>query len=709
MKLLNLIKKNRSLLNLTILISIGWLFLTIFAIVFFFRGINDNTEYEIAEMTSHYEVLFSDYNNRIRLVTAYYTEHSESMDQSEFIVLAQNVIEDNTTIDHVSIAPAGVIEYIYPLEYSDEIGFDIMQNASIHENAILLESIENDVISYQYNIVEDKVEDILIRKPIFIDEVFYGFITFYIDSEVFATAGFTNTSDFLSSALYTDNDEFIYGRDDFDSYTIHVIQVDDVEIHLGESIRTDYLLNRTSYLLGYILTVTLILLLIFVVLSKVFVKFSTVTEELTYRKNYDVETNLYNIDRLYIDVAKDIIDKKVFYLSFININNVKYINEKFGHIQTSELLLKTASMINRVLRNNSKLYRYGGDEYVLVTNTDSVSEIKNLLRRIVKIFESDIVVGSIRTRLGLSIGIAHYPSNGYSAEELIKNAHLTATQIGNHDKEGFQFYRHDRINDMMLNEDFDKLVAGLNFDLFEVYLMPIIDCQTNIISGFECLTRVFDDLGKQLHTEDVVLSLERNGKIQYLDENVFRKMLSIMKRLNKEFPERDLFLSLNASALSLNDEYVDNVIRMYKNARLKKGQIILELTESYQVEDYDYLIELFKKLNSHGIKIGIDDFGSGYSSISYISKFPIYAIKVDKEYVRDYRENDFNRTLLKTLQSIAGVLNCKLVAEGVDSPETLEFLKEEGCPFYQGYLFSKGVPFDDAVALLKNNFNKNKG
>jgi len=181
-----------------------------------------------------------------------------------------------------------------------------------------------------------------------------------------------------------------------------------------------------------------------------------------------------------------------------------------------------------------------------------------------------------------------------------------------------------------------------------------------------------------------------------------------MKKLNKAIPEEEYYISLNASALSLNDEYVNNVIAANKAARFKKGQIVLELTESYQVEDYDYLIKLFRRLNESGIKVAIDDFGSGYSSLSYISKFPIYAIKVDKEYVRDYRDNNFNKTLLMTLKSIAEVLDCKLIAEGVDSPETLDFLKEFGCPSYQGYLFSKGLPYDDAIALVKNNLRKYK-
>ena len=706
MKLIRLIRQNKSFRNITIILTFGWLFLVILTSSVFLMIVSNNTKYEVNELTSHYTHLFRDYNSKIKLVSTYFTEHTADIGSEEFDLMVEELVSDNTTIKSVSYAPQGVIAEVYPNQYNSLIGHDIMANSTIHENIVLLDSIENKSITYQYIVQSDQVTEILIRNPIFVDDEFYGFITFTIEQDVFSTSGFTHTSDFLNSGVYTEDGIYIYGYDDYDNYNLHKIELDDVTIYVGEHIRLDYVINNTSFLVGSILIFTLANLLAFTVLITVFTRLNKTTEELDFRRNYDTETHLFNIDRLYDDVAKMITNKDEFFLSFININNVKFINEKFGHIKTSKLLKKTTQLITRVLRENSQLYRYGGDEYVLVTKTTSKNELNNLLRRIIKIFDTDIVSENIRTRLSVSIGVTLYPNNGFSVEELVKNAHLTASEVKPHDRESFMYYKHDLINSKLINEDFDKMVAGLDLDLFEVNLMPIVDVMTNRISGFECLSRVYDEEGKRLPTEQVILSLERNGRIQQLDENVFKKMLAIMKRLNKEFPEEEFFLSLNASALSLNDQYVENVINYYKNAKLKKGSIVLELTESFQVEDYDYLINLFKKLNANGIKIGIDDFGSGYSSISYISKFPIFAIKVDKEYVRDYGSNDFNKTLLKTLISIAEVLNCKLVAEGVDSQDTLEFLQESNCPFYQGFLFSKGVTLEDAFALIKQNLNQ---
>ncbi len=711
MKFLGTSKSKSRFRNIAITVIVGWVFLMAVSYVLQTYSLNRIREYEVENMTLQYEYIFD-----TALISGYFAQNEGQISQEDFVLFAESIVENKTSIESITIAKAGIVEFAYPQDkYEDSnfgYGYDIMSHLGVTDVNQLLTSFVDRTTIYQYEKNDDDslITRINIRRPIHNNSngELYGFVTISIDSTVFESADFRYQSSSVASALFTQDGTKISGDGTIDDYNIHDITMDTVTLQAGQKLQSQFLFAFRSYSVGFVLAVSLIYVVILILVFRDKHSLVELETELDFRQNYDPETNLFNVDRLYLDIQQLIDDKKEFYLAFLNINNVKYINEKFGHKTTGELLKKTTQMIVRVLRQNSILYRYGGDEYVIVTSTDSISEEKNLMRRVINIFEGDIVSDNIRVRLGVQIGITKYPNNGFSVEELIKNAHLTASHVSNYDKEGFLFYRQDRIADTLLDEDFDKMVSNLDLELFEVYMMPIVDVNTNLIQGFECLSRVFNDLGKKLNTEDVVLSLERNGKIQILDEIVFRKMLLLMKKLNKAIPEEEYFISLNASALSLNDEYVNNVISAYKAARFKKGQIVLELTESYQVEDYDYLIKLFRKLNENGIKIAIDDFGSGYSSLSYISKFPIYAIKVDKEYVRDYRDNDFNKTLLMTLKSIAEVLECKLVAEGVDSPETLEFLQEFGCPFYQGYLFSQGLPFDDAIALVKNNLLKYK-
>lgn len=709
MSAFELIKKNKSFKRMTILLLIGWLFLVVASSLLLTLEVRERHAYEVERLEMHYSDLFTHYNEKMHLMNAYFTDLSMDVDTSEFTSFVEGVLEDDPSIHTISIAQNGIVSAVYPEGYSELIGYNIMENADVYESSLLIEAIENNTYVYHYVIEENQVKEFIVRSPIIVDGEYYGFLSLVVTDEEFGSDFFMFESEILNTAIYTD-DHYISGSDiDINHSNVIELTVGETELLLYESYSSSFLLIQVSYVIGFVLLLSMIFYLVMMYHYRSEKATEEFSEELEHLRNYDAVTGVYNVDRLFIDMNQLIDKNDPFYVCFIIINNMKMINEKLGYDGTNQFLKTTINLMQRVLRNNSQLYRYGGDEYVLVSQTDSSSEIKNLLRRITKIFESDISSQNVRARLGITVGITSYPNNGIKSEQLIHNANLTAQAVKGYDKEKFRFYRQDEIIDRVYIEDFDKKVSELDLELLEVYLMPIVDVNSNLIQGFECLTRVFDEHGNRLDTEEIILSLERTGRIQKLDEIVFRKMLRIMKRLNKEFKEDEYFLSVNASALSLNDEYVEHVIQYYKDAKLRKGQIVLELTESYQVEDYDYLIELFNKLNANGIKIAIDDFGSGYSSISYISKFPIYAIKVDKQYVRDYQTNQFNQTLFKTLKSIAEVLDCRLVAEGVDRVETLDFLKENGCKYYQGFYFSKGVSTEETLDLIRQNLEKYKG
>ncbi len=707
-KYFRLLKTNKRFRIYTLLGILSWVILVTLSILFIQRDISHLVDNETEKLLHHYQIEFEKNDHQLFLIETYFNENSVGMDQDEFLTLVEN-IGGNDEIKYIILDHSSEAQFVYPAEeFSTLIQINTMEISNPYQRNELINSILDRSMLYQYEIVDERVITIFIRKPLYINDEFYGFITIAIDPYYLSNEDVVFTSEYINSALFTSEGEIINGSGVISDYETQKLELDGTTINVGGSIDYAFTVILSLQYFTFTLITTFVMIVSILYIFKDEDKIYTLTTDLDYRQNFDSETELFNIERLYADVKELIRQEEHFFLAFVNIVNLKHINEKFGHFMTTELLRKTTGLIKRVLRNNSEMYRYGGDEYVITIKSDTQSEITNMMRRITNIFENDISSGNIRARLGISIGIASYPGQGKTVEELIKNAHLSSMQISRYDKDVFKYYEADKIRNASSNEDFDKMVAGLNLELFEVFLMPIIDVQTNIISGFECLTRAFDDFGNTLPTEEVVLSLERNGRIQILDEIVFNKMLQIMRRINKEYPEEDYFLSINASALSINDEYIKNVTAAYKQARLTKGQIVLELTESHQVEDDEYLITLFNKLNDQGIKVAIDDFGTGYSSLSYISKFPVYAIKIDKSYVKDYTTNTFNQTLLMTLKSIAEVLKCKLVAEGVDSVETLEYLKGFDGLFYQGYLFSKGVPLEDAFALIKNNLSKNE-
>lgn len=431
------------------------------------------------------------------------------------------------------------------------------------------------------------------------------------------------------------------------------------------------------------------------------VKSKKYLKKLEEEARFDRVTGLANGHQLYLDVEHLIEEGRSFYFALGHLNNIKHINDRFGHHLGERLLEKMAKLLLGVLPEDFQLYRLGGDEYVVLGVDKKKNHFANTVKRLLDVYGEDILIDQFRMNLSMTMGIAHYPSSGKTVDQLIHNAHMAMRDMLVQSQNTFYFFEPSKYLEQIETEDFDQYVKRINLRSFELVLMPVVETKSNAIVGFECLSRIYDDFGVLMPTEKIIHSLERVGRIQELDELVFERMLSVKQRFEEVYEEEVVF-SVNASAISFNEAYVDKVIALKEKANIK-GVIVIELTESYKVEDYEYLIRLFKRLNQVGIEVGIDDFGSGYSSIGYIAKFPLYAIKVDKRFVRDYKDSMFNQTLLKTLISISDVLGCKLVAEGVDTHETLAFLREHACPYYQGFLFHKGVKEEGALNLYKKH------
>lgn len=650
--------------------------------------------------------ILNSYSEKIGFFETHFQELNDDMTKDDFLLFSNKLYGTDESVEVVYVAPLGVVEYVYPeSKESTYLNYDIIANFSILELASFNDSLEAKefFITYLFDST-NKVTDFIINKPIVDENGFIALAVIQIDIAQFISS---LPKKYINDeiVLFTEDGNFLISSQEYNEATFrnHRLSTVGYEYILATNSQGDNFYKTQYACFGAAFIVTIPLLIVFAIFYEDQRKSKDMIKQLDYQKKHNIHTGIKNIVSLYSDIEDLIEVDNGFYLAFGVFNNVKYINDKYGHKVGQDLIIEATTLIQAVLRNHTEIYHYGGDEYAIVIKTNRKSEVRNILKRVLKVFDRDIVIERIRTNISMSIGVVSYPNQGTTVDELIKNAHLTLSSSNIINSNNFAFYSKSNVSNILINQEIDNYVKALSLELFDVYLMPIVDCKTNAIVGFECLTRAFNDFNEQVDTESIVNSLERNGRIQELDELVFKKMLRIMVKINLEFPDNEFFLSINASALSFNDKYVDYVTSMYQKQHFTKGTIVLELTESYKVEDYDYLIRLFARLNEVGIKTAIDDFGSGYSSLSYISRFPVYAIKVDKEYVKDYHENKFNRTLFMTLRSIAEVLDCKLVAEGVDDPDTLDFLKTNKCELYQGYLFSKGVPYEEAIAMIKDN------
>lgn len=600
---------------------------------------------------------------------------------------------------HVFYADAGIVTYVHPDTQMDElVDEDLLAGFNAASLTHLQDAIDTNGSFYQI-----QGNELLLLRPIIQEDSFVGIIGVSV-SIVDLVATITDVVE-VDEVVFLIEDIPLSQRtpESMERLTLVPIDLMGIEFHVGHDFHGGWYDTTLRWSIVIEVVLSGLLLTITWLLYRYRVGHLDYMQSMEHAKRHDGESGLKNRMSLNEEFQRLAPEVDGFFVAYGRFNNVKFIHYKYGYDIGSNLERAAIRLIEGVLRDGSTLYHLGGDEYIIVINTNHKHMANNTLKRVLRVFERDIVIKNIRTNISLSLGVVHYPKEGTTVEELIQNASLALGQSGNRNTNNVAFYDEVIHENVASLQEFDHLVSMLDLHRFELHFMPIARCEDNRIVGFECLSRAYNEFQETISTAEVINALERSGRIQELDTIVFQKVIDYKLRLNQTFPDNGLFLSVNSSALSLNEAFVERIIDIFQDSKLPSGSIILELTESYKVEDYDYLIRLFQRLDLAGIRTAIDDFGSGYSSLSYVSRFPVYSIKLDKTYVREYQQNQFNRTLFLTVRSIVQVLGAKLVAEGVDDPETLDFLRHNHCEYYQGFLLSQGVPYEDAVVMIAAN------
>ncbi|HPJ24443.1 MAG TPA: EAL domain-containing protein, partial [Bacillota bacterium] len=250
---------------------------------------------------------------------------------------------------------------------------------------------------------------------------------------------------------------------------------------------------------------------------------------------------------------------------------------------------------------------------------------------------------------------------------------------------------------------FENKVNQYSFDDYQVYLQPIVNTETNEVYGFEGLTRLFDKSNKPLNTIDVIKVLERQGKIPELDMHVFDTVTQYAKQLKQRF-KKDYYFSFNVSPVTLSEDFVTYLADKVKAEHLDPTHFIFEIIETIGFKNIDESVSLLQKLRNIGFQIAMDDFGMGYSSLSYIAKLPLSVIKIDRYFINNYYDNEFDRLLIFAIKDISKSLNLKIVVEGIETTRQLEFIKSLGAHYYQGYFHSRPMSIKDLMIKLDKGF-----
>ena len=387
---------------------------------------------------------------------------------------------------------------------------------------------------------------------------------------------------------------------------------------------------------------------------------------------------------------------------FLNLDRFKNVNDLLGHVKADELLRQVGERIQRCLRGGDTLARFVGDEFLLLnTAVRSRDQVLTVVERINKDLSAPFRIADRVVQLSMSAGIAMFPDHGDNADDLIRHANI-ALYHGRLSGGNSQTFFMPEMGESA--EQRLQLQSGLHTallqDQFELYYQPQVDTKTRRIKGVEALIRWNHPERGLIPPGEFLALAEESDLIGDLGEWVIRKVCGTLREWDRQG------ISLPRVAINISPQhldaanFVDRFVALLGEYQIATTRIEVELTENLFIRDPNAVAQKLQSLAAHGVMIAIDDFGTQYSSLSYLQKFPIHTLKIDKSFVweidREYRQH----AIIKAIISIAHGLNLNLVAEGVETEEQLKFLENQGCDEIQGYLVSKPLPRPALERLL---------
>jgi len=427
------------------------------------------------------------------------------------------------------------------------------------------------------------------------------------------------------------------------------------------------------------------------------------TKELEYIAYHDTLTSLPNRAMFYNKVTSMTdSSESEFAVTFIDIDNFKYINDTLGHYVGDEFLKFIGNKISKELSYPDMVARIGGDEFALLIINYETKEgvLKKLENLIIGLGETWNYEGR-DFFISVSIGVAFYPEDGQNFDTLLKHSDVAMYNAKTEGKNKISFYEkniHEKSNKLIHMSN--KIQRGLTNKEFILVYQPQIELHTGKIAGMEALIR-WNHLDEGFIPPDEFIRVaEITGQIYELENRIIKNILA----QKKEWEERgfkDLELSFNLSSKSLiRDSNFRQIEDLLSDYTLDYTNIVIEITETAVISNIDLAVERLNILREKGFKIALDDFGTGYSSLTYLMMLPIDIIKLDKSYVSMKNMGDKDVNIIKFVVSLAHELGFKVVAEGIETKEQLEYLINIGCEYGQGYFLGKPMTADDVNALL---------
>ncbi|MDH3335703.1 MAG: EAL domain-containing protein, partial [Rhodospirillaceae bacterium] len=436
-------------------------------------------------------------------------------------------------------------------------------------------------------------------------------------------------------------------------------------------------------------------------------------ERILYQANYDTLTGLPNrslfIDRLNQSLPAMERSNKKLALLFIDLDGFKVVNDTLGHDIGDELLQQAAERLGHCVRTGDTVARLGGDEFTItMPNLEDLRNAPIVAQRSLDALSKPFHIGGHETFVSASIGITIFPDDATTSQELLKNADAAMYKAKDEGKANYQYFTADmnlQVKERMVLKN--GLIKALENDELSLLYQPKLDMKTNKITAVEALMRWDNpDLGSITPFVFIPI-LEESGLVVEVGEWAIKKACEQHNKwVNNGLPP--MKMAVNLSARQLREKtFVPIVERALKSYKLDVKYFEVEITESMLMSDAPNIVAALRKLHEMGIHVSMDDFGTGYSSLSYLKRFPIDTIKIDRSFVSDIATSQDDAEIIRTIINMGKTLNRNVIAEGVETIEQFNMLKEYECDEIQGYYISRPLSGDNFVSFY-SEWNSNK-
>ena len=429
------------------------------------------------------------------------------------------------------------------------------------------------------------------------------------------------------------------------------------------------------------------------------------------QSHYDTLTGLPNRQLISLRLEQEIKhcqrEDSTLAILFLDLDHFKRVNDTLGHAIGDALLQEVASRLLSCVRETDTVARLGGDEFtILLTSSLDNHSISTIADNIIHALEKPFTINTHEIFISTSIGISVYPYDGISKNELFKNADTAMYRVKEQGRGKHLFFEEEMNIAEMERSSLERDIRhALERNEFSLHYQPQIDIHNSEVVGAEALIRWNHPVRGRICPEKFIPLAEETGLIEKIGDWVIRsacEQLKIWQDSNVDINR----IAVNVSTRQfIQPDFEDHVSDILTATGIEAEKLELEITETLLMDERIDSLQILEKLNRKKIHLSIDDFGTGFSSLSYLKRFPVNTLKIDRSFIKDLHNDEDARVIVKSIIALAHTLNLKVVAEGVQTAEQLALLHDNHCDFAQGFFFSEtltATEFEDYYLKTHN-------